>query len=246
MAARGRRVRVIAVTLAVAAMGFGVVGVPAASAGGGLKSWRFGISRHLSDSRVARISDGDYFSGRVRFIDNWVSASKQRFRNSRRGKRKRVYLVRGTVAIRNKDDYNVIGVGCKQKSPRGTFMLLTTHGERAFFPRPANHIEQQTGEGTIGLSLANLSVSLPFPAFSYYTSTSVAPNVGWSSLSSSVQNWSWTWDDGHPNDVLLGFAGYWEGPARAISYTVRCEVLTVHDKWHFSRAVLRMKRKASR
>jgi hypothetical protein len=244
MAARGRRVRTIAVTLAIATIGVGLAGAPAASARG-LKSWRFGIAHHLSDSRASRITDGDYFSGRARFIDNWVAASHQRFRNTRHGKRKRVYLVRGTLAIRNKRGYNVVGAGCRQSSPRGTFMLLTTHGERAFFPRPANHVEQHTSEGTIGLSLAHLSVGLPFPAFTYYTSTSVAPNVAWSSLSSSVHNWSWSWDDGNPNDVLLGFAGYWEGPARAISYRVRCEVLTVHDRFHFSRAVVRMKRKAS-
>jgi hypothetical protein len=238
---RGRGRAIVAVTLT--AIGAGLVLAPVASSKADPQRWRLGIARHLSDSRKARISDGDFFSGRARLIDNFVAASRQRFRNRRRGGRKRVWLVRGTLAIRNKPGYDVLGAGCRQKSPKGTFMLLTTHGRRAFFPREANHIRQHTSEGTVGLSLANLSVTLPFPAFSYYESTSVAPNVRWQSLSSSVHNWSWAWDDGRPNDVLLGFAGYWAGPARAIKYTVRCEVFTVHDGFHISRGTVRMHRK---
>jgi hypothetical protein len=60
-------------------------------------------------------------------------------------------------------------------------------------------------------SAINLSVSRPFPAFSLYQSTSVPPNVGWSSLSSRVHNWAWAWDDGKPEDVLLGVQGALSG-----------------------------------
>ena len=147
--------------IAFAATGVGSAWAEAASAQG-LRQWRFGTARHLPDSRTARISDGDYFSGRARFIDTYVAASRQRFRNSRRGPRKRVYLIRGTLAIKNKPGFDVLGAECSQKSPRGTNMLLTTQGARAFFPRPANHIEQRTSEGSVGLSVKGFSVSLPF------------------------------------------------------------------------------------
>ena len=239
------RTWVVAMAIAVAATGVGSAWAEAASAQG-LRQWRFGTARHLPDSRTARISDGDYFSGRARFIDTYVAASRQRFRNSRRGPRKRVYLIRGTLAIKNKPGFDVLGAECSQKSPRGTNMLLT-NDTRAFFPRPANHIEQRTREGSVGLSVKGFSVSLPFPAFTYYASTSVGPNVRWSSLSSSVHNWTWAWDDGRPNDVLLGYAGYWQGPAKRIKYAVRCRVVTVNDDDfppRFSKAVVRMKRKA--
>ena len=112
-----------------------LVSAEAASAQG-LRQWRFGTARHLPDSRTARISDGDYFSGRARFIDTYVAASRQRFRNSRRGPRKRVYLIRGTLAIKNKPGFDVLGAECRQSSPRGTNMLLTTNGTRAFFRGP--------------------------------------------------------------------------------------------------------------
>jgi hypothetical protein len=239
MSRRAGRIRV-AVAAVAAAVGILLVVAPSASAG--LKHWRFGIGQHLADSKAARITDGDFFSGRARFIDNFVSASRQRFRNKRHGKRKRVYLIQGTLAIRNKDDYNTWVAGCRMKVPKGAFMLLTTHGTRAFFPRPANHIKQRHSNGTIGLSLLHLSVSLPFPAFSYYESTSVGPNVGWSSLSSRVHNWSWGWDDGKPEDVLLGYAAYWAGSAKHIRYTVRCKVYTLHDHFHVSGATVKMTR----
>lgn len=236
------KVRIGRVSVLVAAMAaLGLLLAPAAPAKG-LKHWRFGIAHHLSDSKADRITDGDFFSGRVRLIDNFVSASRQRFRNKKGGRRKRVYLIQGTLAIRNKQDYAVIGAACKTSVPKGAYMLLTTHGQRAYFPRPANHIKQHTSEGTIGLSLSHLSVSLPFPAFSYYESTSVGPNVNWSSLSSRVHNVGWAWDDGQPRTVLLGYTGYWAGSARRIKYKMRCEVITVHDHFHFSRGIVRMTR----
>jgi hypothetical protein len=242
MSGTAGRVRVGAAAIA-AATAVGVVLAPSASAG--TKHWRFGTAHHLPDSKKARISDGDFFSGRARLIDNFVSASRQRFRNKRHGPRKRVYLVQGTLAIRNKPDYNVWVAGCKMKVPKGAFMLLTTHGQRAFFPRPANHIKQRRSEGSIGLSVGPLSVSLPFPAFTYYESTSVAPNVGWSSLSSRVHKWAWSWDDGRPQNVLLGYSAYWAGSAKRIKYKLRCEVLTLHDGVHVSKGVVRMTREAS-
>jgi hypothetical protein len=222
----------------------GLALAPPASAG--LKHWHFGIAHHLADSRKARITDGDFFSGRTRLIDNFASASHQRFRNKKRGHRKRVYLLQGTLAIRNKSGYNVLGAGCRMRVPKGAYILLTTHGTRAFFPRPANHVKQHTSQATIGLSLLHFSISLPFPAFSYYESTSVGPNVAWSSLSSSVHNWSWVWDDGYPQNVLLGYAAYWAGSAKHLTYHVRCKVVTVHDHFHLSQAVVKMKRTAPR
>lgn len=226
----------------VAALAVAVLAPPASAAG--VKHWRLGIAHHLKDSRSARITDGDFFSGRARLIDNFVSASRQRFRNTRHGRRKRVYLIQGTLAIKNKDGYNVIGADCRTSVPKGAFMLLTVHGQRAYFPRPAQHIKQRHSQGTIGLSLSHLSVSLPFPAFTYYESTSVGPNVGWSSLSSRVHNVGWSWDDGQPEDVLLGYTGYWAGSARRIKYKMRCRVVTVHDKFHLSSATVRMTRTA--
>ncbi|HEY1358278.1 MAG TPA: hypothetical protein VGF21_08235 [Thermoleophilaceae bacterium] len=240
MKATAGRVRVV-VAATVAAMALGVLAAPSASAAG-IKHWRFGIAHHLADSRSARITDGDFFSGRARFIDNFVSSSRQRFRNKKHGSRKRVYLIQGTLAIKNKRDYNVLGASCRTSVPKGAYMLLTVHGQRAFFPRPANHIKQRHSEGTIGLSLSHLSVSLPFPAFTYYESTSVGPNVAWSSLSSRVHNWTWGWDDSYPQNVLLGYTGYWAGSAKRIKYKMRCKVITVHDDFHFSSATVRMTR----
>jgi hypothetical protein len=242
MAATAARVRVGALAIATAAA-IGAALAPSASAG--TKQWRFGTAHHLPDSKTARISDGDFFSGRARLIDNFVAASHQRFRNTKHGKRKRVYMIQGTLAIRNKPDYNVWVAGCKMKVPKGAFMLLTTHGQRAFFPRPANHIEQRRSEGSIGLSVGPLSVSLPLPAFTYYASTSVAPNVGWSSLSSRVHNWAWSWDDGLPQSVLLGYSAYWAGPAKRIKYKLRCEVVTLHDSVHVSKGVVKMTREVA-
>ncbi len=232
----GRVTGVVVATIVV-----GAVLAPAAPAAG-LRHWRLGIAHHLSDSRAARITDGDFFSGRARLIDNFVSSSRQRFRNKKHGRRKRVYLIQGTLAIRNKGGYAVIAAGCRTSVPRGAYMLLTLHGQRAYFPRPAEHIAQRHSQGTIGLSLAHLSVSLPFPAFTYYESTSVGPNVGWSSLSSRVHNVGWSWDDGQPRNVLLGYTGYWAGSAKRIKYKMRCQIITVHDKFHFSSATVKMTR----
>lgn len=204
------------------------------------KHWGFSTSHHYGDSRAARITDGDFFSGKIKYIDQFGTHSRKRFRNRRHGQRKRVYLVRGTVAIRNKDGYNVLGVGCRQSTNKGSFMLSTTNGTRAFYPHEAEHLEQHTSEGSVGLALGPFSVSLPFPAFQYWASTSTAPNVKWSSLSSRVHNWSWSWDDGRPNDVLLSWAAYWAGPAKGFRYKTKCTVYTLHDKTHISRATLKV------
>lgn len=150
--------------------------------------------------------------------------------------------MQGTLAIRNKDGYNVLGAACRTSVPKGSYMLLTLHGQRAYFPRPVQHLKPHHSEGSIGLSVGPLSVSLPFPAFSYYESTSVGPNVNWSSLSSRVHNISWGWDDGRPRNVLLGYTGYWAGPAKRIKYKLRCQVITVHDGFHLSQATVRMSR----
>jgi hypothetical protein len=237
----------IGMVVAVGSVGVALVAVPAASAkGAGVKHWRFGTAHHLSDSKSTRITDGDFFSGRARLIDNFTAASHQRFRNTRHGRRKRVYLIRGTVAIRNKKDYAVAGASCRTSVGKGAFMLLTTRGQRAFFPRQANHIKQHTSEGSIGLSIKALSISLPFPAFTYYESTSVAPNVAWASLSSRVHNWSWSYDDGNPRTVLLGYAGYWAGSASKLKYKVKCRVANVTQGDHLSYGTLRMTRTARR
>jgi hypothetical protein len=52
----------------------------------------------------------------------------------------------------------------------------------------------------------------------------------------------WGWDDGQPRFVLLGYTGYWAGSARRIKYKMRCEVVTVHDNFHFSRGIVKMTR----
>lgn len=208
-----------------------------------VRKWSFYGDHHFKDGKSARLTDGDFFSGRARLIDNFAARSKRRFRNSKHGPRKRVYLVKGTVAVKNKKGYYVKDAQCRESVGKGSYALSTTNGVRAFFPRPAVHLQQNVAEGSIGIAAGPLSLSVPFPAVSYYTSTSTGPNVAWGSLSSRVHGWTEAWDDANPNDVLMGYAGYWAGPAKKFKFALKCTIHTItSNNDRTSRATVKVNR----
>jgi hypothetical protein len=179
--------------------------------------------RHLGDSEADRFSDGDFFSGRMKLTDNFISESNRTFRNRPGAGRKRLYRLEHTLQIRFKEGFAVLGITCKTKMPRGTFALSNRRGTRAFYPRPELNLEPVTEYSQIGIGIRGLSLQLPFHPVTNWVSSSLGPNVAWTStLSSTRQGWEWTWDDGRPREAQVSFVGHWAGPAEGLSFKTTC------------------------